>query len=227
MPQFVYVELPSFRIKDSSGHTMNMSYRHLGLVEALYHFVRGGLQTTNYVDLSAAILFAGGETDTWAATNTLQGHHAEENLLLTYFQTFDSPGAYPIIDALLLSNKPCNSCIEYFALTGKQLRPRDGSPPFRAKFTPRSDRSYTPVFYLSRSLDAGSRSGLWMQLAQMWASEFGDTIKSSPDVARGQMYYILNDSPWYALNDQENLNDAEVAEAISRQDINPMYWIGR
>ncbi|KAI1496458.1 hypothetical protein F5X99DRAFT_414069 [Biscogniauxia marginata] len=228
MPQFIFVELPSFRIKDFDGHSVNLSYRHLGLVGAIYQYIRRGLATADYVDLSASIVFAGGETDIWTATTTSQGQHAEENLLLAYFQSFDSPGAYPIIDSMLLSNRPCGACMEYFALTGKQLRPRDSTvPPFRAKFTPRSDRSYTPVFYLARGLDTDQRSALWMQLAQMWASEFTGTIASTPDIARGQVYYILNNSPWYALNNQENMTDAEVAEVIASQGVSPAYWIGR
>ncbi|KAI1075411.1 hypothetical protein F5B20DRAFT_388521 [Whalleya microplaca] len=227
MPQFIFVELPSFRIKDTNGHTLNLNYNQLGLVEALYQFVRSGLRTTEYINLSTSILFAAGEADIWTATSTMHGHHAEENLLLTYYRSFDSPGAYPIIDAMLLSNKPCSNCTDYFTLTGKQLRPRDGTTGFRAKFTARSDRLYTPVFYLARGLDTAQRSNLWMQLAQMWTAEFGDAIGSTPDIARGQVYYILNDSPWYALNDQENMTDAEIAQAIARQGVVPTYWIGK
>ncbi|KAI1337900.1 hypothetical protein F5Y15DRAFT_425320 [Xylariaceae sp. FL0016] len=229
MPQFIFVELPTFRIKDMSGHLVSLSYKNLGLVESLYQVVRSGLRTTSYIDLSACFLFSGGETDLWTSVATPNGHHPEENLLLAYYQSFDSPGAYPLIDAMLLSSKPCHGCLEYFSLSGTQLRPRDGAtPPFRAKFTPRSDRSYTPVFYLARGLDAAQREVLWVQLAQMWACDLGDAVvASSPDVARGQMYYVLNDSPWFAINDQENMTDAEVAEAIARQEINPTYWIGR
>ncbi|KAI5918371.1 hypothetical protein F4810DRAFT_692505, partial [Camillea tinctor] len=115
MPQFVFIELPSFRAKDITGHTVNLSNRHLGLVGALYQYVRRGLATADYVDLAASIVFAGGETDIWtsALSSSTAGaaqHHAEENLLLSYFQAFDSPGAYPIIDAMILSGKPCSAC---------------------------------------------------------------------------------------------------------------------
>ncbi|KAI8627301.1 hypothetical protein F5Y19DRAFT_174844 [Xylariaceae sp. FL1651] len=232
MPQFVFIELPSFRIKDKNGNAVNLNYRQLGHVIALLQYVRSGLRTGNYLDLSMSILFGGGETDLWTAGHTPHGHHAEENLLLAYFQSFDSPGAYPITDAMLLSSKPCSSCIEYFSLGGKQLRPQDGTTAaFRAKFTPRSDKSYTPVFYLARSLDAAQRSSLWHQLGQIWTGELGTmgvSLASSPNIQLGQVYFVLgNDSPWFALNGQENMTDAEIAEAIARQEVNPVYWIGR
>ncbi|KAH9906429.1 hypothetical protein F4778DRAFT_801673 [Xylariomycetidae sp. FL2044] len=243
MPQFIFVELPSFRIKTMNGQVLNLNYRQLGLVEALYQFTRSGLQAMDYVDLSASILFANGETDLWFASTTLtNGHHAEENLLMAkkltlrgagpkYFQSFDSPGSYPIMDAMLLSNKPCSSCVEYFTLGGKTLRPREGaSPPFRAKFTARSDRNYTPVFYLARGLDAAQRAALWLQLAHMRTTGATDDVvlfPARPGFARGQVYYLFHDSPWFALNDQENMTDAEVAESIAGQEVLPTYWIGR
>ncbi|KAI3336283.1 hypothetical protein HD806DRAFT_197 [Xylariaceae sp. AK1471] len=233
MPQFIFIELPTFRIKDKNGHAVNLNYRQLGRVIALLQYARSGLRTSSYLDLSMSILFSGGDTDLWTAVHTTpQGHHAEENLLLAYFQSFDSPGAYPIADAMLLSSKPCSSCIDYFSLSGKKLQPQDGTAPFRAKFTPRSDKSYTPVFYLARSLDAVQRSNFWLQLGQMWTGDpsLNLNLASSPTVPVGQMYYLFGDgteSPWYALNGQENLTDAEIAEAISRQEMNPVYWIGR
>ncbi|KAI0128288.1 hypothetical protein BJ170DRAFT_720927 [Xylariales sp. AK1849] len=229
MPQFIFVELPSFCIKDMSGRAVNLSYKQLGLIVALYQYVRSGLRTTEFCDLSASLLFAGGEPDIWTASNTLHGLHAEENLLLTYFQSFDSPGAYPIVDAMLLSHKPCNSCIGYFQQSGsgKQLKPGGEFAPFRAKFTPRSDRAHTPVFYLARNLELAPRNGLWSQLGGMWAAEFSESITSTPDAARGQVYFIMDDSPWYALNDQENMTDAEVVEAIQAQEALETYWLGR
>jgi hypothetical protein len=229
MPQFIYVELPSFRIRDAAGNGVNLNYKQLGTMVALFHYVRSGLQGVDFSDMSASLLFAGGEPDVWTAANTPQGLHAEENMLLTYFQSFDSPGSYPIVDAVLLSHKPCSSCISYFQQSGsgKVLKVGNGVQPFRAKFTPRSDRSYTPVFYLARSLEPVERTGLWSQLGTMWATEFGDAIASSSEVARGQAYYIMEDSPWFAINDQENMTDAEIAEAIQRQEAAATYWIGR
>ncbi|KAI0015027.1 hypothetical protein F4780DRAFT_784545 [Xylariomycetidae sp. FL0641] len=250
MPQFVFVELPSFRTKDLAGRSVNLSLRHLGAVEALYQFVRRGLRANNYADLAASLVFSGRERDVWTSAATPGGGaglHAEENLLLAYYAAFDSPGAFPIVDALLLAAKPCPSCLEYFTLGGKQLRPTrsggDGNTgtgsgtgtqqlptqAFRAKFTPRSDRAYTPVFYLARTLDPARRGALWLQLARVVADDFfaADALVASPDAARGQMYYLLHDSPWYALNDQDGMTDTEVAEAIASQQISPTYWVGR
>lgn len=244
MPQFIFIELPTFRVKDKDGNTISLTGRHLARVITLLQHVRGGLRTGGEynLDLCASLLFSDQETNLWTAVNTLpQGHHAEENLLLTYFHSFDSPGAYPIVDAMLLTSKPCRSCMEYFSLGGKQLRPLDdgtgtgtmtAAAPFRAKFTPRVDKSYTPVFYLSRSLGEAQRGSLWLQLAQMWTGSLGTmgaVLESSPAVQRGEMYYLFADGtmPWYALNGQENMSDEEVAQAITRQGLNPLYWIGR
>ncbi|KAI1644062.1 uncharacterized protein F4817DRAFT_347982 [Daldinia loculata] len=232
MPQFIFVELPSFRIKNASGHTVRLNYAQLGLVGALYQFVRSGLRTSDQVDLSASLLFADGEADLWTAMAGTGdgGHHphAEENMLLSYFQAFDSPGSYPIVDAMLLRRgEPCSNCAGYFTLGGKHLRPIDGTPTFRAKFTARSDRSYTPVFHLARGLDAAQRATLWAQLARMRTDEPGVIIASSADVPVGQAYYLLHDSPWYAINGQESMTDAQIAEAIARQGVLPTYWIGR
>ncbi|KAK6866358.1 hypothetical protein PG995_002886 [Apiospora arundinis] len=77
---------------------------------------------------------------------------------------------------------------------------------------------------------------LWMQLGGLWAADFvaEGTLASSPNVARGQMYYLMMQehggaaaAPWFALNGQETMTDAEVAEAISRQGVAATYWIGR
>ncbi|KAI0142970.1 hypothetical protein GGR57DRAFT_495462 [Xylariaceae sp. FL1272] len=227
MPQFLFIELPSFRIKDSSNHTVSLSKKHLGRMLSLFQQVRGCLETSTYADLLASLLFSGGETDLWTTVHTPPGLHAEENLLLAYFQSFDSPGAYPIVDAMLVSSKPCSSCTEYFSLSGKQLNVGDGTtPPFRAKFTARSDKSYTPVFYLARSLDAAQRSALWVELGSMFTTSV--TLANYPDCQLGQMYHVSGEgSPWFALNYQENMTDAEVAEAIQRQGGNFTYWIGR
>ncbi|KAI2602782.1 hypothetical protein GGR54DRAFT_622952 [Hypoxylon sp. NC1633] len=232
MPQFIYVELPSFRVKNANGHTVRLNYAQLGLVSALYQFVRSSLRTSDHVDLSTSLLFADGEADLWTAIAGTGdgGHHphAEENMLLSYFQAFDSPGSYPIVDAMLLRRgEPCSNCAGYFTLGGKQLRPLDGTPAFRAKFTARSDRSYTPVFYLARGLDSASRATLWSQLAQMRADEPGIVVASRADVAVGQAYYLIHDSPWYAINGQESMTDTQIAEAISRQGVLATYWIGR
>ncbi|KAI0110420.1 hypothetical protein GGR51DRAFT_569696 [Nemania sp. FL0031] len=244
MPQFIFIELPNFRIKDQSGNTVTLSTRHLSRMITLLQYVRSGLRTGgNYsIDLCTSLLFSNRETDLWTAMHTLpQGHHAEENLLLAYFHSFDSPGSYPIVDAMLLSSKPCSSCMQYFTLGGKQLQPLDdgtgtgtmtAAAPFRAKFTPRVDKSYTPVFYLSRSLDVAQRGTLWHQLGQMWTgglSAMGAVLASSPAVQVGEVYYLFNDgtTPWYALNGQENMTDVDIAEAILRQELNPIYWIGR
>ncbi|RWA06480.1 hypothetical protein EKO27_g8619 [Xylaria grammica] len=244
MPQFIFIELPTFRIRDKSGNSVALSNRHLSRVICLLQYVRSGLRTSGdyHVDLCTSLLFSNGETDLWTAANTTpQGHHAEENLLLAYFQSFDSPGAYPLVDAILLSSKPCGSCMDYFSLNGKHLRPLDDGTgtgtmtaerPFRAKFTPRSDKTYTPVFYLSRSLSATQRENLWLQLRQMWTGELGTmgvALAYSPAMQMGEMYYLFGDesAPWYALNGQENMSDTEIAEAISRQELSPAYWIGR
>ncbi|KAI5863305.1 hypothetical protein GGS23DRAFT_526942 [Durotheca rogersii] len=232
MPQFIYVELPSFRAKGDNGQALRLTYAQLGLVGALYQFARRGLRANDRVDLSASLLFADGEADIWtAAAGAVEGvqhPHAEENMLLSYFQTFDSPGAYPIVDAILLRRgEPCSDCAGFFTLGGKQLQPHDGTPAFRAKFTARSDRSYTPVFYLSRGLDAAQRTALWTQLARMRADEPGIIVASRPDAPVGQAYYLIPDSPWYAINGQERMTDAQIAEAIAGQGLLPTYWIGR
>ncbi|KAI8954029.1 hypothetical protein F4801DRAFT_587935 [Xylaria longipes] len=240
MPQFIFIELPTFRIKDKDGNTVTLSNRHMGRVISLLQYVRSCLRTSSEytLDLSASFLFSNQETNLWSAVHTPNSHHAEENLLLAYFNSFDSPGAFPIVDAMLLRSKPCSSCMEYFSLNGKQLRPLDdgtgtgtmtAAAPFRAKFTPRVDKTYTPVFYLSRSLDSTQRGNLWLQLGQMWTGGLGLVLESSPAVAVGEMYYLFGDgtAPWYALNGQENMSDTEVAEAITRQELSPIYWIGR
>ncbi|KAK8081276.1 hypothetical protein PG996_000057 [Apiospora saccharicola] len=271
MPQFLFIDLPNFRIRDAHGHSVSLSYKQLGHVIALYQYVRSGLRSTEYADLCASLVFAAGETDIWtsyatsseapapattnltsgsgsggassssqaaaAATTTTTTIHAEENMLLAYHQSFDSPGAYPIVDALLLSSKPCSSCMGYFVPTsaaGKTCK-LPATPSFRAKFTPRSDRTYTPVFYLSSSpstsYDPTQSYETWAQLGGMWAADFvaEGRLASSLEVARGQMYYLMPDSasPWFALNDQEAMSDAEVAEAIVRQGVSATYWIGR
>ncbi|KAI1818859.1 hypothetical protein GGS20DRAFT_581248 [Poronia punctata] len=233
-PQFIFVELPSFRIKDKNNNSVNLSTRQLGHVLSRLQYMRHSTQAGGYIypDLCVSILFGGGETDIWTSSHTQNhgGQHAEENLLLTYFQSFDSPGAYPIIDSMLLAAKPCSSCMEYFSLSGKLLRPQDrtlGS--FRAKFTPRSDKSYTPVFYLSRSLSDVERSDLWLQLGQM-TSPNAIGMGLNTGLAHGQVYYLYGDgieSPWYALNGQDNMTDSEIVEAIVRQGTNPMFWAGR
>ncbi|KAK8041693.1 hypothetical protein PG993_006216 [Apiospora rasikravindrae] len=290
MPQFLFIDLPNFRIRDAHGHGVSLSYKQLGHVIALYQYVRSGLRSTEYADLCASLVFAAGETDIWtsyttssesaaapsitaatssssfsvgsgsgrggsntdpgvagtAATTTSTTIHAEENMLLAYHQSFDSPGAYPIVDALLLSSKPCSSCMGYFTPSSASVKTckLPGTPSFRAKFTPRSDRTYTPVFYLSSSSSSYPSSSAcdptqtyetWMQLGTMWAADFiaEGRLASSLEVARGQMYYLMPDyassgsSPWFALNDQETMPDAEVAEAIVRQGVSATYWIGR
>ncbi|KAI0971238.1 hypothetical protein F4678DRAFT_479545 [Xylaria arbuscula] len=240
MPQFIFIELPTFRIKDKSGNPVSLSNRHLARVITLLQYVRSGLRTSGdyHLDLCTSLLFSNGETDLWtAAHSTPQGHHAEENLLLAYFQNFDSPGAYPLVDAMLLSSKPCGGCTDYFSLNGKHLRPLDdgtgtSTGSFRAKFTPRADKTYTPVFYLARSLTAAQRELVWLQLRQMWTGSLGSmgvALAFSPAVPLGDMYYLFGDeaAPWYALNGQESMSDAEIAEAITRQELSPAYWIGR
>lgn len=235
MPQFLFIDLPNFRIRDAHGHSVSLSYKQLGHVIALYQYVRSGLRSTEYADLCASLVFAAGETDIWTsyatsseaqapattasssgggssrsgtnpdqtvaaapATTTI---HAEENMLLAYHQSFDSPGAYPIVDALLLSSKPCSSCMGYFApasASGKTCK-LPSTPSFRAKFTPRSDRTYTPVFYLSSppspsaSYDPTQSYETWAQLGGMWAADFAaeGRLASSREVARGQVYYLL------------------------------------
>ncbi|KAI0201351.1 hypothetical protein F4808DRAFT_459841 [Astrocystis sublimbata] len=237
MPQFIFIELPTFRIKDKSDNTVHLSSKHLGRVLSQLQYVRSCLRSDYTLDLCASLLFSNQETNLWSAVHTPDSHDAEENLLLAYFNSFDSPGAFPIVDALLLRSKPCSSCMEYFSLNGKQLRPLDDGTgtgnltapgPFRAKFTSRVDKTHTPVFYLARSLDAAQRASLWMQLGQMWTGGLSFVLESSPTVALGSMYYLFADgTPWYALNGQENMSDTEIAGAISRQDLSPLYWIGR
>ncbi|KAK8124315.1 uncharacterized protein PG998_000074 [Apiospora kogelbergensis] len=261
MPQFLFVDLPSFRIRDAQGHGVALTYKQLGRVLAQYQHVRAGLRSTEYADLCASLVFAAGATDLWtsyatssaaAAVPTTSASssssrsrgggssrssnpagteteadmiHAEENLLLAYRQAFDSPGAYPIVDALLLSAKPCAKCLGYFApssASGQSCR-LPGAPSFKARFTPRSDRSYTP--------DPAVGYETWTQLGGMWAADFvaEGRLASSVDVARGQVYYLMPEcgSFWFALNDQETMTDAEVAEAVVRQGVAATYWIGR
>lgn len=274
MPQFLFIDLPNFRIRDAHGHSVPLSYKQLGNIIALYQYVRSGLRSTEYADLCVSLVFAAGETDIWtsyatsseaaaaapvtnsstsgagsgrsgganpnqaaAAPTTMTTIHAEENMLLAYHQSFDSPGAYPIVDALLLSAKPCSSCMGYFAPSSAAGKTCNlfSTPSFRAKFTPRSDRTYTPVFYLSSSPSSSSDPAqsyeTWAQLGGMWAADFiaEGRLASSLEVARGQMYYLMPDSasPWFALNDQETMSDAETAEAIVRQGVSATYWIGR
>jgi hypothetical protein len=230
MPQFLFVELPSFRIKDTSGHSVSLNRSHRGQIIASLQYIRSGLQLSPDFSTSccASILFHGAETDIWTSSHTpgSGGLHAEENLLLTWHQSFESPGAYPIIDAMLLSHKPCSNCLPYFT-GGKHCKPSNGVPGFRAKFTPRSDRQYTPVFHLAASLDAAGRQNLWFELATMWTSGFLDVVVSSPDVERGKCYYVMEGSAWYAVNGQEGMTDAEIADAISTQGALATYWIGR
>ncbi|KAI0405428.1 hypothetical protein F4802DRAFT_597257 [Xylaria palmicola] len=239
MPQFIFIELPSFRIKDKNGNGVTLSNRHLGRTIALLQHVRSGLRTGGdyTLDLSISLLFSHQETNLWTAVNTPQSHHAEENLFLAYFHSFDSPGAYPIVDALLLSSKPCASCMEYFSLGGKQLQPLDdgtgtgtmtAATPFRAKFTPRVDKTYTPVFYLSRSLDSAQRESLWLQMGQMWTGGLSMALETSSVMQAGEAYYLFGDgTSWFALNGQADMSDTEISEAIVRQQLNPVYWIGR
>ncbi|KAK8019066.1 hypothetical protein PG990_004204 [Apiospora arundinis] len=246
MPQFLFIDLPNFRLRDAHGHGVSLSYKQLGQIIAQYQYVRSGLRSIEYADLCASLVFAAGETDIWTSYTTStttaaappatsssssRGHgsgsrnsnstaaavaataetttmvHAEENMLLAYHQSFDSPGAYPIVDALLLSSKPCSNCLGYFV----------------------------PPLTLGQDPTVGYE--LWMQLGGMWAADFiaEGTLASSPDVARGQMYYLMMmqehggaaAAPWFALNGQETMTDAEVAEAISRQGVAATYWIGR
>lgn len=252
MPQFILVELPTFRLKTLTGQPIALSPKHLALFSSLYQFVRSGLATTTEynTELSASLLFAGGEPDTWTSSSTASpagtvGFHAEENLLLTYFHSFDAPGAYPIVDALLMNNKPCANCMGYFG-TGKTLRSAslgastssssssssrssggNGTTSFRARFTPRSDRSYTPIFYISRSLDAESKAGFWLEMATMWSSSLLGAVLSSPDMARGQMYYLVQGSAWFAVNEQEGMTDGEILEVVVQQGGSMAYWVGR
>ncbi|GAP88084.1 hypothetical protein SAMD00023353_1501570 [Rosellinia necatrix] len=252
MPQFIFIELPSFRVKDKNGHSVSLSGRHLGRMIAQLQYLRSALRPGGeygVADLSASLLFGQQETSLWTASATA-AHHAEENLLLAYFHSFDSPGAYPIVDGLLLGARPCGACADYFALAGRPLQPRDdgtgtgamtAAAPFRAKFTPRVDRTYTPVFYLARGLDDAQRAGLWLQLGQMCTGDLAAmgaallppapaaAASSSSSSPAGEAYYLFDDgtTPWYALNGQENMTDAEIAEAISRQQMSPTYWIGR
>ena len=45
MPQFVFIELPSFRIKDVNGHSVSLTLKQLGTLVASYHYVRSGIRT--------------------------------------------------------------------------------------------------------------------------------------------------------------------------------------
>lgn len=229
MPQFIFIELPSFRIKDGSGHSVSLNQKQLGLVVALYHYVRSGIRTDDSCELSASLLFANGEPDLWTSSQTQDGMHAEESMLLTYFQSFDSPGAYPIVDAMLLSHKPCQACMGYLECSGsgKKITVGNGIPSFKAKFTARSDRTYTPVFYLARNIDMESRTQLWVQMGAMWAADFASATVSSLEVVRGQAYFVLAGSPWFYVNGQETMSDAEIVRFIHVQGANLTYWIGR
>ncbi|KAI0392200.1 hypothetical protein F5Y17DRAFT_437434 [Xylariaceae sp. FL0594] len=202
-PQFIFIELPSFRIRDKNNNSVTLSHRQMGHV--LSRLQQFNSNNSNHADLCVvSILFSGGETDLWTSSSSSSSSHnglnlhAEENLLLSYFQSFDSPGAYPIVDAMLLAAKPCDDCMGYFSLTGKHLHFQSGEDTttttsaastfrfnFRAKFTPRSDKSYTPVFYLSSSSSSSSSlsaeylSDLWYQLGQMSAGGLGSSSSSS------------------------------------------------
>ncbi|KAI2642946.1 hypothetical protein GGS21DRAFT_500299 [Xylaria nigripes] len=230
-PMFIFVELPSFHITDMNGAVVALNYGQIGRIISLLQYVRSALRTSpSYApDLVVSLLF-NNETDLWSASQT--NLHAEETLLHNYFQSFDSPGAYPIVDAMLLHTKPCTSCTGYFSLHGQHIQshdPRGGS--FRAKFTPRSDQSYTPVFYLSQSLDDTQRGALWAQLGQMWTGNLNASLRacmSFPNLQIGQKHYIFgHEAPWYWLNGQESMSDAAVAEAVMQQALNPVYWVGR
>lgn len=337
MPQFILVELPSFRLKTLAGQPVSLAPKYVALFSSLYQYVRAGLAisaatTTNTTssysssaysyspdlststsssssasyamppatttapaslpEVAASLLFAGGEPDLWTPSSstsndlhtlTSSSLHPEEALLLSYFQSFNLPGAYPIVDALLFGSKPCSSCMGYFTSPqGKTLRVpstttgggssgsrRSGDASsssssnrrsagggssgggggngtsFRARFTPRSDRSYTPIFYLARSLDAAGRAGLWFEMASMWGSAFlPDPAAAALDLggdfgagaagaggggmlARGQMYWLVPGSAWFAVHEQETMTDAEVAEAVMQQGGMLGYWVGR
>lgn len=334
MPQFILVELPSFRLKTLAGQPVSLAPKYVGLFSSLYQYVRAGLAipaatTTNTTssysssaysyspdlststsssssasyamppatttapaslpEVAASLLFAGGEPDLWTPSSSTSNYphtltasslHPEEALLLSYFQSFDLPGAYPIVDALLLGSKPCSSCMGYFnSPQGKTLRVasttttsggrRSGGTgasssssrrsgggsggsgggggsgtSFRARFTPRSDRSYTPIFHLARSLDAADRAGLWFEMASMWGSAFlpdpaaaalelggefgaGAAGPGGGMLARGQMYWLVPGSAWFAVHEQETMTDAEVAEAVMQQGGMLGYWVGR
>ncbi|OTA52647.1 hypothetical protein K449DRAFT_427108 [Hypoxylon sp. EC38] len=73
----------------------------------------------------------------------------------------------------------------------------------------------------------GLVGALYQYLARMRTDEPGVVVASSADVPVGQAYYLIRDSPWYAINGQEGMTDAQIAEAISRQGVLPTYWIGR
>ncbi|KXJ94867.1 hypothetical protein Micbo1qcDRAFT_202669 [Microdochium bolleyi] len=233
MPQFILVELPSFRLKTLAGQPIVLAAKHMGLFNSLYQYVRAGLAAadptspTTTPELCASLLFAGGEPGTWTSSAG-PNLHAEESLLLDYFTSFTSPGAYPIVDALLMSHKPCSSCLPYFASSsGKTLHSGTVSGNFRARFTPRSDRSYTPIFYLARSLDPVARGTLWLEMASLWASNTLYGGSGGAGLVRGQMYWLLPGSGWFAVCEQETMTDAEVAEVVARQGGALGYWIGR
>ncbi|KAI1828277.1 hypothetical protein F4861DRAFT_535240 [Xylaria intraflava] len=232
IPKFVFIEFPSFSTRDKDGNAVHLNARQLSRVISCLQYVRSALRVNPAFppDLIISLVF-NDETNIW--TSFQSDRHAEENHLLTYRETFDAPGAYPIIDAMLLYKKPCTSCMEYYSLNGKHLQPQvpsDGGA-FRAKFTPRSDKAYTPVFYLSQSLDDIQRGELWEQLGQMWTGNpyaGSRLMAANPHLQIGQVYYLfVNEAPWYGLNGQDNMNDIAIAEAISRQGLNPAYWIGR
>ncbi|KAK8048151.1 hypothetical protein PG994_009881 [Apiospora phragmitis] len=271
MPQFLFIDLPNFRIRDAHGQGVSLSYKQLGHIIALYQYVRSGLRSTEYADLCASLVFAAGETGIWTsyttssdattvvpatASSSTRGSdssrsisssanpaaaavatttiHAEENMLLAYHHSFDSPGAYPIVDALLLHAPAAMGYFTPSSAAGKTCKPSPSTPAFRAKFTPRSDRSYAPVFYLSSSTtssssyDPSQNYEIWLQLGGMWAADFaaeGRMGNSLEVAARGQIYYLMPDcaSPWFALNDQETMSNAEVAEAIVRQGVAATY----
>ncbi|KAJ1335003.1 hypothetical protein MN608_01736 [Microdochium nivale] len=264
MPQFILVELPSFRLKTLEGQPVALASKHVALFSSLYQYVRGGLATAAATtsaaggatpELCASLLFAGGEPGTWtSSTSAATGLHAEEALLADYFASFAAPGAYPIVDALLMSHKPCSSCLPYFSQSGKTLRcspssslspssggnssssSRSGGASFRARFTPRSDRSYTPIFYLARSLDPVERGGLWLEMASLWASNtlfppattaLYDDEQVASGMVRGQMYWLIPGSGWFAVCGQEGMTDGEVVQMVAQQGGSMGYWIGR
>ncbi|KAJ2990609.1 hypothetical protein NUW58_g2863 [Xylaria curta] len=181
-PKFVWVELPKFRITDNYGNLVFLDDEELGILMHKFQYVRGGLRGEHVYHQVASLLY---EDRTRLCNSVHARYHAEELFLLNYYFQNNSPGAYPIVDAMILDRKPCHRCISYFSDRGARIPvpnytgaiPRPSS--IQAKYTPRVDRSFTPIFYVSNSMDDEQRQRYWLQLKEIWTDSRGVLMKSA------------------------------------------------
>jgi hypothetical protein len=61
MPEFIFIELPSFQVRHGNGTAVYLSFDDLGLMMDLYHEVRKGLESHPLGDMTALLSDAGGQ----------------------------------------------------------------------------------------------------------------------------------------------------------------------